>query len=741
MASTHWVCVSTFCATVRGVSDTKTYWAAELNQKRLIERCLDRVALNQAAMQRSGALDRMLASMSAYYGYGTDGFRDSSSLRDSGEVGEVTELHVNTLKPIAQNTLSIIAGTRPAIKPVATNGDSASAAQTRLATGLHEYYDRRVAGKGLEIETVRGGIIASRWNLLQGWKATAGDEVTYDSSSDQLIYEGDIELFTVPPWRIAYEPCASNDSERRWCLFRRKYPRHDLIARAKDPYVRDCLVRGITADSGQEYSTQRTASLSVGAMRALDAMSGGAINLEDEVWVWELRHLPSPSLPLGRLVRFIEPKCVLFDTMTAGDSVSVDGDQAPQQQSVKYPYEELHAYEWCPERVVGTTDGHTSMFDVCGLVEFIDICTTAIATTVNLNGHPHIWSPGGDVNIRSIDGGPTVVETQQKPEVLSFPALKPEIIEAANWAQGLMNAAAALNDTVMGNPQKGMPASAQALQRAQAVQYHQVAQNEWIRLIERNANGRLRLLKRFARTERVAEISGEAGAWEVRKWKAEDIAGVERFSVEPINPMSATFEGRQAIAEQMGIQGDALLDFITTGSLKKVTEQRTIQLELVERNRSLLLRGIGLGPVDQEASAQAGQPVFVPVPKSQEVVSILRSDPHHLAIPAYVSVINSPESRTDDALVQASLDCVTESMRLWATLTPDECQAYGIPPLPSTLAAQQMQQMQPMPTAEVPQGEAPSTPQGQPAEQIDLPSPPVAPIEGAESPESLALGA
>lgn len=725
------------------------YWASETNQRRLIERCLDRVSWGLAALQNSGALGKMLGTLSAYYGHGTDGFRTSAELIDTGDVGEVTEMHVNSLKPIAQNTLSIIAGTRPAIKPVATNGDSASAAQTRLAMGLHEYYDRRVSAKALEIETVRGGVVASRWSLLQGWKATAGEAVTYDVDRDQLIYEGDIELFTVPPWRITYEPCATNDAERRWCIFKRKYSRHDLIARAKDPYVKDCLIRGITADMSAEYSSRLLAGSLTGTFRMLDRLLRDDINVEDEVWVWELRHLPSPALPLGRLVRFVEPKCVLFDSMAAGEPVpQVDGgdEQPPAQTAVRYPYDELHAYEWCPERVVGTTDGHTSMFDLTGLVDFIDMCTTSIATTVNLNGHPHLWSPGGDVNVRTIDGGPTVLETPQKPEVLDFPALKPEVIEAANWAKELMNAAAALNATVMGNPEKGMPASAQALQRAQAVQYHQVAQDEWIRLIERNANGRLRLLKRFARTERVAEIAGESGGWEVRKWKAEDIAGVERFAVEPINPMSATFEGRQAIAEQLGIQGDALLDFITTGSMKKVTETRTLQLELVERNKSLLLRGVGLAPVDQAASMQAGQPVFVEVPKGQEVVTILRSDPHHIAIPAYLSVVNSPESRTDNALVQPALDCVQESLRLWMTLTPDECQAFGIPPLPSILAAQQAAAMVPQaPPAPAPANdntEAPSTatPEGQPG-QADLPEPPPTPIEGTDAPESLSLGA
>jgi hypothetical protein len=379
------------------------------------------------------------------------------------------------------------------------------------------------------------------------------------------------------------------------------------------------------------------------------------------------------------------------------------------------------------------------MFDVMGLMEFIDNCTTSMATNINLLGLPHLWSKlGMGPNTTQLNGGITLLETNEKPEVVEWPAVKPEIVQAIQWAKSEQNQSAALNDTVLGNPQKGMAASAQALQRAQAVQYHQISQDEWVRLIEKNANGRLRMLKRFARTERVAEISGSGNTWESKQWKADDIAGVERFQVEPINPMSATFEGRQAIAEQMGVTGDSLFDFMTTGSLKKVTEGRTLQLELVERNKTLLQQGKGLSPIDQQQSQMTGQPVRVTPPQGVEVVSILRSDPHHLAIPAYLSVVNSPESRSDASLTGPALECVQESLRLWATLTPDECQAYGVPPLPSSMqAAAQPPQA---PTAPAPANdntEAPPAPvEGTPT---DLPKPPPSPIQGANTDDNLSL--
>lgn len=730
------------------IGTLKLYWADERDQKRLIARCLERYAWHMSVMHASGRLEAMQRMVSTYYGNGTDGQRSTQRISDAGEQGEVSDFHVNSIRPVLSNTLAIIAGTRPAVKPVATNGDSATAAQTRLAMGLHEFYDRKISAKSLEIDCARGALIASSWWLIQGWKASAGEEVSYDVEKDQIYYEGDVELFTSPPWRTAADLTATNEADRRWVLFRKKYPRWDLIARAKDETTKQKLTDAAGASKSDSYLSKLMSSSMLGMTHKLDVLMGEDAFLEDEVWVWELRHLPCPSLPMGRLVRFVEPDIILWDSYSAGEPAPQEGneDATPKQTAVKYPYEELHAYEMAPERVIGTTHGHTSMFDLMGLQDFIDTCTTSIATTVNLMGMPHLWSPDGNApNVHQLSTGPTILECHIRPELIDFNAVKQEIIEAAKWATGLMNASAALNDTVMGNPQKGMAASAQALQRAQAVQYHQISQDEWVRLIERNANGRLRLLKRFARTERVAEIAGAGDSWELKKWKAADIAGVERFQVEPTNPMSATFEGRQSMAEQMGVQGDDLFDFLTTGSLKKVTQHRVMQLELIERNVALLQQGKGMAPLDQQQTQLTGRPVFMPPQpgpdgKPMEVVSILRSDAHHMAIPKYLAVVNSPESRSDIALMQPALDAVTESLRLWLTLSPDDCQAFGIPALPSIMAPPMPAAPPAPPPANDNQEPGVSTPKGQPG-IAGQPKPPKNPITGAEDDAPLALGA
>lgn len=711
-----------------GSTPSRPYWAAEPDIQKLAPRVQERFQWWMDLLQRSGRWERMRSLLSAYYGQGIDGNRDSNAIHDAGEDGEVTELHVNQVRPIVNNTLSLVAGVDPAVKVRALNSDAKSMAQARLAESLRESYDQRLASKEREIDTVRGALLASSWTLGQAWLPRDGKEWARDAEG-KPVYEGDIDLFTLPPWRAIYDFSAADESKRKWCLFRRSVSRYDTAAQFEEMGTPEALE---TARKLREHvedtSVDRRWFGAAAGMMQLDVLLGEVLPQEDVLWVWELRHLPSPALPKGRLVRFVEPDIVLWDSMT---QKAEDGTQG-----VVFPYDELHLYEYAPERVVTGAAGHTGAFDLGALQEFSDICTASIATTVNINGQMNLQAEqDAPPLVHQLSTGNSVLLSKTELKPLNFPALKPEVLTALEWATSAGRQAMALNNTVMGEPDKGMPASAQALQRAQAMQYHQVAQAERVRLRSRNVNGQLKLLKRFARSPRTVELAGKARAYEVKEWQSEDISGVPRFDVEPINPMSASFEGRQSMLEmllKLGTirEGDAALTFLQTGSLEAVTQTQTAQRELVEANVALLQKGVGLPEVDMEASQLAGEPQFIEPPEGQEVLRIYKSDPHHLAIPAYLGVLASPASRGDAQLVEACQGAIQESLRLWQSLLPDEAAAFGIPPLPSQLAMAAPMGAPPPDDAAPPEdAEMPDT--GAP-EEPGLPSPPENPLDGQQ---------
>lgn len=708
--------------------DRRIYFAAEKDPKELIARCLERYSWRIGALRESGTTRRMASLLSSYYGRGTRGDGDSSSTTLGGEQGELLLYTVNGVKPVVTTALGLIFGQRPTVKPKAVNGNASSLAQTRLALQLWEFYSTKLSGQDVELKTVRGGLLASSWTLAQSWQPKDGEEWGVDPDTNQVQYTGDIALFAIPPWRIAWDFSATEPDARKWCLFKRPVPRHDTAYRIADPETREKLLT-ISAGTVIDWRGLTNSTNVTNTLGQLDWLLGEKLPDEDVLWVWELRHLPTPAVPGGRLVRFVEPDIILFDSAAAGAG---------------YPYDpkDLHAYEYAPERVVAGSLGHTGMFDLNGGQEVFDLITTALGTGINILGTPFIWQDkaGGKPEVQHLSSGPSVLESSVKPEVLEFPAVKPELLTAAEFVQTIMREAAALNDTVMGSPEKGMPASAQALQRAQAVQYNQAAQAEAVKLVSRNANGILKLLQRFADSPRQAELAGDAGAYELKEFSRGDIEGVPGFTVEPVDPLSQSFEHRQALAEmliQAGVlQPDDLLSFVETGTLKSATAHKKLARESVERNQALLFKGVGLPPVDMQASMAGGEPVFIE--DGQEHVRILKSDPHNIAIQMYLAVVASPQARQDPKLLQPALDAVAESLRLWMALTPDECQAFGIPPLPIHLQP-------PMPGGTTPPGAGATdgTPPPAPGptdatspgpETPKVPAPPENPLTGEQPP-------
>lgn len=727
------------------IGNRRVYWAAEPESRRAAARAIEHWAWGQGQMWRSGRMSRALSLVSAYYGRGVKGDSTSSDLELGGDAGETTIAHVNGIAPLITNVVGLIAGRRPAVKPVATNGDATSTAQTRLAAQLHEYYDRRDGAPELELDAVRGGVLATSWWVVQSWLRQAGDVYALGPNG-QPRYEGDLLMLTLPPWCVAADPVAHNVDARRWVVFRQRANRWDLAARAGDPYVREKLERGATlAPAGLSQWLPQGA---VSRYNDMDALLGQDMPDEDAVTVWEVRHLPTPALPKGRLMQFVDDDCILFDSAAVGVDGGLVVDETTGEESytppsevrdVGYPYakRELHAYEYAPERVVGSSNGHSASVNLLGLQRVMDICTTSIATGIDRLGMALLWGgPSGEPQ-KPLDLGRGVqlLDTPNRPEVVDLPAVKPEMVSVFDFAQSQSRQTVALNDTVMGAPPKGMPASAQALQRAQAVQYHQVSQAEYVRLVERVSNGRLVMLKRFAKSKRIAEIAGRDGAYEVLEWSAEDIEGVERFRVEPVDPMSTSFEARQATAEFLAGKGllspEGFLGFLQTGNLEAELRPQTAWKELVERNKALLQQGVGLPPTDVAQSMATGEPVFVE--DGQVHVRPLKSDPHHVAIPAYLSVANDPNIRSRNPdVVEAALSVVQESMRLWVACTPDECRAFGLPLLPSHEMAMAMP---PMPLDAPVDGASPEegvTETGLPEESPALPEPPVDPLTGEQ---------
>lgn len=731
--------------------DPRIYFAVKDAQS-CVRACSERFEEFQQRLATTGIAEQAQQAHARFYGRGADGTTPTNRLVRAGDNGEVVVLSYNGLRPLVQQVRSLIAGKRPGMKPIPVNADSADVEQASVAEQLADFYTQQLDLASLEVEAVLGGLLHTSIWKIEGWNKSLGKKLVDDVDTGRPIYEGDVESFLVPYWRAACDMTASTPDTRQWVLFRRHANIFDLAGRIKDETTRSKLLDM----AGGAAAAEDSSSLFISRMKQQaggEGSMGQDFKPRDAVWVWELRHRPSESCGPGRLLRYVNEDVILYD------SASAMSEETGQLENAGYPYDDLHAFQYTPERQVGSDNlGDTNTFTLLPLAEMHDVATTAAASNVQAHGVISLWSKAGmGTTSQRVPGGPTIFESAEKPEVLDFPALKPEVMDFATLLRELGRESQAINDVVMGQPDKGMPASAQALQRAQAQAFAQIPQGGYYKMVAAGMTSVLKLCKKFAKTERVSSIIGKAGAYKLLTWSADKLKHFDRFEVIPVDAESQSYEGRVAFADAMAERGwlsrEGYMSMRRTGKLEETLNPEEQLSDMLRRHCELLQEGIGLPPVDiaasqaqaEERAKQTGvftmEPIFVE-PKGGKAVRLLKTDPHWVAYTKYQSVLYNPAARANPKVVPAVLGVLQETLRLWASLTPDELQAAGGQPLPSQLAMQA-----PMPGEEDPNApQAPSGPgpaDGEPAapssgRDVPLPKPPANPLTGArEGTESL----
>ena len=735
-----------------------TYWATRSSEE-CVDALLTRVVTYQKALTETGRSERMARAWSAYYGRGVDGGKSTNRLIKGGEQGEVVLMAPPVFATLVRQVERLLTGQKPAYKTRATNSDSSAIVEAILGDSLLDYYDRASAVPEREGEAVRSGLMLGSGYVALSWDTTTGDVTAMDPETGKEFRQGDIGVGYYTPWDVAFDPRDASEESRQWVAFRFRAKKWDLIATR--PELKDELSKM----NGQGPSGDMAESIT----RPFYEPSRED---EDNVWVWEMRHKRTAALPNGRILRFASRTAVIYDSaVVAAPIEGIEGVEAssgackscghPTKElppcaccercdhgeeiaaveavtadpnattDAGYPYPELLVYEFCPEKMLGIADGHTSSFDLLGLVEAIEAIATGGMTNINMGAITNYWvSADTSPNIERLSTGANLFKGGTKPEVIDGVQISPAMMGFLEVIEGWAQMAVGLNDVAMGETSKGMPAQLAALLEAKAIQYHQQGQAAYYRLVERVRTGILKLLQRFASEPRVTELVGKANSWAQKEWSAQDLTRVTKVVVEPVNPMMKTFAGRMAMTETLGdaLDPDAKMTLLLTGSLEPKMDGPKAHEGRLAREKEMLRGGVGMPPVNIEESLKKGVPVFLPS-KGDKIVPLV-SDRHWIDIPEYLSVLESPEARANPKVVTAVLDLVAEHQRLWKIMPPDLIAVPGGMPAPSMMPM--MPPGAPPPGGPPPPGEKPGKPQDEESPPVDMPQPPPNPLSGEQ---------
>lgn len=704
------------------------YWAAQADSSDVVRDLLARRKRYRSWMERSGVTRRALSALRAYYGWGPQGLGDTSMLGTSGMTGEYTEMAVPEFSGLVEQSFAQLTANKAAFMAVPKSGDYDAQASARFADQLLDAYDRDSAVEEVEDEATLIGLLCREGGVALSWDKQGGSTLGLDGR--RIVFEGDIRADALLPWDVAYDVDAHHKKDLRWIAFCRPVSRFDLIA-GLEP-----------TDGATPEALQRIEQL-VSRIRAFDEptdeftdvrafLRGGRDGQSDYdlVPLWEMRHLPTPALPQGRIVRFLDDTAIVFDSATP----------TPQSPGgVGYPYDSLSVRFFEPSKVVGTAGGHSLVWDLLGMQELVDMVATAGATATSASAVSNIWAPSGaNLSVRALADGLNLIESTVKPEALHAIKLDPQAMAFAEACRNWMQRRMGLNDVAMGDPTKGMPAQLAALLDAKVVQFWSRAIKSLSRMRADVRTDIIAILKRFADAPRMATLAGKNNQWALESWNKEKLALVSRVAVEPVSAVSKTLAGKLAMADALLERGllktpEEYLAVKSTGKLEKLTEWQDMNLLRIQREKELLRRGVGLPPIDPTATDAAlmadpeALPVFAVIEGEFIRPSIV--DTPWLDIPEYAAVMASPEARNNPKVMQAVTDAIQFKAGLWRSMPSEIIAALGgYPPPPPGMGGPDVMPADateaPMPGGESPEG----------VRRITPPKPPPNPITGEQAP-------
>ena len=582
----------------------KKYFANK-DKKDIAADLMSRVDAHVEFLDQSGR-GNLLKRAYKYYYRGVDLM---GQLHKAGEQDEYLVGHFNHFRNILQHLINMTTAQRPALEPRAANTDAKSQGQCIIASGALDYYQRELHLDRIFKKATEHGVYLSEGYVVLEWDENIGQDYGTDENGN-VKKQGDIRFTNVGPFDCFYDFSRDAAAKHDWYIIRFWENRYDYAAKYPE------LGEKILALAKDDKNPRNKRPWFMGA------------NESDLIPVYRFFHGKTPATPAGRFTEFLST-----------DLVTLDGP---------LPYRRLPVHRMMPDEQDGTPFGYTVAFDIMPVQEAIDGLLSTILTAAATFGVQNIAIPdGANIDVVAVAGGLNIIKYDAKsgkPEILQMLQTPPELFKFVDMLIQMQETLSGLNSVVRGDPQASLKSGAAlALVASQAVQFNSGLQQSYAQLCEDVGTGIIDILKEYGNTPRIATIAGKSNRSYMREFKGSDIADINRVTVERVNPISATTAGKMQIADTLLERNllhtpEEYIQLVTTGRLEPLLQAQQTQLTLIQAENEDLAEG--------------------------KPVTALLTDDHVLHIKEHQSVLSSPESRRDPAIINACLEHLQDHMTL-----------------------------------------------------------------------------
>jgi len=652
---------------------SSTYFAKD-DAEKLIDRCEQKLNLWGASSGSYGffssAIKAIWRNSAMYYASMLEPQAWDTSMLFEGEKGELVKAIVPKARTLIRQFVGLATKQRYAFEVVTDVGDSNPMATARLGNALVKSESEKhkidlIAERVVETVAIEG------WALLMNtWNTGKGEIFSRADDQGNLLYTGgtDIEMFTLSD--VCFDWTKKTQEELEWLIVRRKMNRWSLIAQF--PELEE-EIKALPA-AHDERLTMPTLALETGDRN------------EDDVYVREFYHKPTPALPFGRMTVWANSKTVLFD----GEN----------------PYGCIPGNIFIFQQIKNTLLGYPMMSSLISAQELYGSEMSTIATNHSAFGVQSVLNPrGSNVSVNQVTKGMAFIDyTPQgadgggKPEPLQLTATPPEIFNFMNALSATLEEMSGINSTLRGQPPANVTSGAMAATlSANALEFIYSDTKGLTIGLETIMNMSIKNFQKLASAQQIVQVVGEGNTASVIEFKREDLEGVKQTKIRQGNPLMNTIAGRLQM-------GEALLPLLQAGKTDAVAKYMG------------LLEGAPIDTLfESELSENSAVQMEVEALMRGENVAPLITDRHPLFIRAYQKLLYNPAVRQNGQLTQTLLALMQERAMLEMQCPPD---------LKAILRNEPMPMMAPPPEAQPQQGEqsAPSeaaapSPVTQPSEQ------------------------
>lgn len=600
-------------------------------------------------------------SYNLYYGNSGYGRAQSSFLQTGGDKGQYSLMSENFFRNYLQHILNLTTKERPAFDCRSANTDAESNEQCQLGNSLLEWYMRDKKIERYLKQTVEGGIVTSDSWLVLDWLPSKGRVL--DVIDGKPKFEGDLGC-KVFLYQDVVRDVNYRDLDNPWHILIEWVNKYDLAA--AHPHLAEEI---IAFENDNIYKWREN-------FYERDWRREN----EDLIPVFQFRHEISEALPEGRMTRSIGSDILLFDG--------------------PLPYRKQNILRLSPSQMLGSNFSYTVAFDLMGPQDALNLLDSTILTNQKTFGVGSIKAPEGhNLRYQKLAEGLNFLvcnEKNGKLEPINFTRTPPEIFQfRQELAYQTMQTLSGINSMVQGNPAHNITSGAYgALLTSLAIEFNSSLQMAYAQLCESTGQAIIELLQDYAETERVAKIVGKNNRYKIESFSSKSIDKISTVVVDITNPLSQTTSGRLQMARDLFEMGqikrpEQYMQVMTTGRLEPMYQSEVTQLNRINRENEMLMEG--------------------------RVPKVLSTDNHPLDIREHMSLLDNPDFRENDVVVNAVTQHAFEHFQVWQSTDPAILQAMGIPPAPAGATPDQFgipskgpEQMTD-PSA-VPQGELPNMP-------------------------------